>query len=267
MLGKQKYFHILCHVLVGTLLIIHVKGTALADEASSKEIFTRLKQYTDLKQYVEAIQFLKSTAFENAGNPFFYYNLGILYHNSGQSGVALAYLEKAHFLLSNDLEINLALKTAKTTFSKLVGGNAKLDPASNWIEKLTQVLSLDFIVFSLWCLVVVLLFFLIRCHIKQRIPKIVFYHPLTFITLFCIAMTFGTKWLWSEAKATQEAMCIEIQTIKSGPGEEYSDLIKIEPGIKLRILKEKKNNWVQVRFTANEIGWIPSSSLLLFSPG
>ncbi|MBI3533942.1 MAG: hypothetical protein HY072_00425, partial [Deltaproteobacteria bacterium] len=218
MFGKQKYFHILCHVLVGTLLIIHVKGAVCADEASSKEIFTRLKQYTDLKQYAEAIQFLKSTAFENKeSNPFFYYNLGILYHNIGQSGVALAYLEKAHFLLPNDLEINRALKTAKTTFSKLVGSNAKLDPASNWIEKLTQVLSLDFIVFSLWCSIVILLFFLIRRYIKQRIPKMVFYHPLTFITLFCIAMTFGTKWLWSEAQATQEAMCIEIQTIKSGP--------------------------------------------------
>jgi uncharacterized protein YgiM (DUF1202 family) len=79
-------------------------------------------------------------------------------------------------------------------------------------------------------------------------------------------MTAGVYFTQRITNTNPPAICLENQSIRSGPGEQFMELTKMEPGEKIRLLgpSEQTNTevWRQIRYMGDKIGWIRASSLL-----
>jgi len=220
-------------------------------------------------QYAEALKSLKAQAGPGAS---YHYNLGIIYYRVNQLGNAVAHLEKANRLRPHDPDIQHNLLVARSALGKLVG-ESRLDAASTPLESFADNIPIDEMRGVLGLVVFVLTLFWIRSFAKTRSVRRTLLKPSGLIGIIAlgIAMTlFAAQQL---ATVHPPAACIASQTIRSGPGENYLELARVEPGMKLRILGPASNTpgtdgtpgeeWKQIRYSAEGIGWIRTSSLLL----
>jgi hypothetical protein len=226
-----------------------------------------------LEQTLEALK--QKGLLSSSQNGAYYYNLGTLNYRLGKIGLAYAYLEKARILDPSDADVHWNWSQAQSSLIRLLGESSKLDPATS--EGLAIVESLPwwwfYYVFGVLSFGSTLLW--ANEYRKHREPKHAFTSPfgrLSLSALLCIFLFIGLEWY---CKTTPVGICIQADWIRSGPGESYETLAKVETGVKLRFFEtsslskksaegkgEQSNVWRQVRYSATEIGWIRESSLL-----
>lgn len=200
----------------------------------------------------------------------YFYNLGTIYFKMGRSGLAVAYLEKANRLQSHDFEVVHNLELARKKLILEMGSPQAIDPASYWMERLTDNINADELrgLFGLTSLLFGLLFF--RSYWKTRSLSGTFKQPVSWICITALATVFIIFISFKVAENHPPAIFIDSVTYKSGPGDSYLDLGESAPGVKVRVLGSTAPSgssgapiWYQVRYKQNSIAWVPEGSLLL----
>jgi tetratricopeptide (TPR) repeat protein len=239
------------------------------------------KKHYEAGNLEDALQELQSRSREDA---HYFYNVGTIYYRLGKTGLAVAYLEKANRINPHEPDIQFNLAMARSTLANFIGTD-RLDPASTWTEQLADHISLDEVrgTLGLFGLAVVLLW--IRAYLKSRNLRQMLIQPAGILGLLVFGITLGIYGVQRWAANSPLAVCLEHQTIRSGPGAHYMELFRAEAGSKLRILGpamtsnlsasdiasgnptsgsiENPEIWRQVRYSSDGIGWIKSSSLLV----
>lgn len=191
-------------------------------------------------------------------------------------GLAVAHLEKARTDRPWNDDIQHNLRLAREALAKKLSADA-LDPASNPIERLTDSFPLAVLSGALSAVAIILSVGCGLVFARSRSWKRALASPVGIAAISALSATLllQAALAWG---AAQGGMVIERTVIRSGPGPQFVELARAEPGLKLRALgpvqrpsaasgdpsANHEQLWRQVRFSADGgIGWIPASSLLL----
>jgi tetratricopeptide (TPR) repeat protein len=218
--------------------------------------FKELYEAGNFQQALEALR----TQPENSAA--YFYNLGNVYYRLGQYGNAVADFEKANRLKPRDSEIHGNLLMARSQLARTLGED-RLDPASSWLERVTDYAPMDEIRGALGLIVLLVSLYWLRIYSRSRSLKRTLSQPAGVAGLIAFALTACIYSAERLATSTTPAAVVERQIIRSGPGDQYQELTRVEPGMKLRALGPVNGDWRQVRYTQDAIGWIRSSSVLL----
>jgi tetratricopeptide (TPR) repeat protein len=257
---QMSRFLILASVFLGVTLGL----SALAQEG---EAWQESKVLFDAGKIEEALQKIKAHPSESAS---YYYNVGTLLFRSGLNGPAVAHLEKAYRLSPSDPQIRHNLEIARNSLIRLIGAE-KLDPASTWDEKLADRLSradARFLaaMFGLSSAIAWILSFLRVRSLRSTLTRPAGLFGVT--GLIILSLSLGAQRL---AQTRPSATCVEQTVVRSGPGDSYLEIGRLEAGSNLRLLtmtdlatpNAGPGGWIQIRHTKGDIGWVRSSSLLL----
>ncbi len=216
-------------------------------------------------KFSEALSALEASPEASEKSYSYYFNRGVIHHALNQAPLAVAYLEKARVMAPHSAEVREPLSAATANLVKWLG-RAKLDPGSYFFESLGAQLPLDplFLGFGILSLVSWFGFFAWK-RIRTRFAQT------GFISLL-LAVLFGCWGTWLELHP--QVVVIEPRLIKSGPGESFLDRGAVEPGMKLRVTGEMREEklgaegvsprWWRVRFNEQaEEGFLPERSGLL----
>ncbi len=224
------------------------------------------KNHFDAGQLNEAITEL--LAHPNSLDSSYYYNLGTTYYRVGSLGLAVAHLEKANRLQPHQPDIQTNLNIARQALSDKLGSE-KLDPASFWIEQLADQVSFEEARATLGFLCLALVLIWIRSYSKTRQLRTTLLQPASYWGLAALAITFGMYSIRLWANSHPCGVLLEKQTVRVGPGDHFQPLEEVEPGSKVRVLgpatpsEGLPDDWNQVRYSADGIGWVRAKSLLI----
>jgi tetratricopeptide (TPR) repeat protein len=233
----------------------------LAENSTQSEVWgpwQEARAHFDAGAYSKALQSLQAAPMQTAN---FHYNLGTVYYQLGNHGQAVAHLEKANRLKPHDSAIQHNLKLARTQLERRIG-ETRLDSASSWAESVADQLPFDEVRGVMGAVVIVLIVFWGRAYWKTRSIRKTLLQPAAVLTFLALLLTTGLYWVEKSGETHPAAIALEPQIIRSGPGEQFIELSRVESGSKLRVLGGN-SAWSQIRFGADDIGWVPASSLLL----
>ena len=234
-------------------------GTPSQAQAVEWGEWQEVKTLYDAGKLDDAIASLRSKANSTSA---FHYNLGTLLLASQKTGEALAHLEKANRLKPHDPEIQTNLKIARDSLGGVIGVD-QLDPASSSLEAIADQLPRDeangiigllaLIVGGLWA----------RAYNKNRSLTRVLSRSTGTMGLIGLILIASLYALLQVSRSQPPAALLERQTIRSGPGETFPQMIQLEAGVKVRVTGAEDQGWTQIRHSKDRLGWIRSSSLLL----
>jgi hypothetical protein len=219
-------------LLQGTRVTGSFPIMGLNTSASGTPSFNGVKSAFDSGAYGEALQQLQSNPSDDAT---YYYNLGTTFLKLGKPGQAVAYLEKANRLEPHDVSIQQNLKISRTTLGHSMG-TEKLDPASTWSENVADNLRLDEIRGAFGLVGFVIALFWIRSYLKSRRIRQTLMKPAGIMGIGALAITAGLYGVERVAGMNPAAVCLDRQSIRSGPGDQYVELSQCESGMKIRLL-------------------------------
>jgi tetratricopeptide (TPR) repeat protein len=216
----------------------------------------------DSGKFPEALQALKNAPSADAS---YYYNLGNIYYRLGQVGLAVANLEVANRKRPRDSDIQNNLKVAKTALAKTLGED-RVDPASSWLETVADTAPLDEIRLIIGLSALLVAMFLVYAYLRERNLRKTLLRPISIVLLTIFALS-GSLYLAQRlASSNPPAISTEQQIIRSGPGEQFVELGRVEAGVRLRLLgpsiQTGQDLWRQVRYARDGLGWAKASSLL-----
>jgi tetratricopeptide (TPR) repeat protein len=210
----------------------------------------------------DALHLLQSQPGDDAS---YHFNLGTLFYRAAKYGEAIAHLEKAHHLAPGDADTAHHLELAQAALGQKAGERS-FDPASSWVETLSDHLSqLGFGgTVGLLSLTFVLLW--LRFYLKTHSLRRTLSEPSGWITLTAAVLFVGLYGVILLGALNPAMMNLESQVVRSGPGEHFLELGRIEPGLKLRALGGQvlraPDAWRQVRYSSDGVGWVRDSTLL-----
>ena len=257
-------------IILSALLFL-VWGGALATPAQSEDPTAALKTLYNSGKYEEALNLLNSNTSETSS---FYYDSGNVFYRLGQFGLSVANFEKARKLNPHDPEIQHNLAASRTELEKSLGGE-RLDPASSWIESLSDHLPFDEIRGILGLFALLCAFVWCRSYWKHRRLRLILSEPSGLLSLLAFSLSLALFGAQRIGQSHPAAMCTRSQVVRSGPGEQFLELSRVEAGMKIRVLgpiatsedrgatQQNGEPWRQVRYSSDGIGWVRSSSLLL----
>jgi hypothetical protein len=181
------------------------------------------------------------------------FNIGNLYYRIGKYGEAVAYLERARALAPGSHEIRTALDlSTRSLLSQM--GTRDLDPAAAWYERMDQHFPLPALgaVFAVVCCISL-------WNSRGRRTQPSFWAAITFGLLATSAAALGYL-----SSLSHSAVAIEASMIRSGPGETYLELSRLDAGLKVRDVDDSASaDWASVRYDGGKTGWVKKSTLLL----
>lgn len=239
------------------------------------------KNLYDQKQYSQALAYLQAHPHESSS---FYYNLGTVAYRMGLLGRAVAYLEKGNRIGSHDPDVQYNLSVVRLALTQQLGAEF-LDPSSTWWEKLADRVTLEQARATLGLMGLILVLLWIRAYVTSASLRKTFLNSAALLGLFCFAITSAVYGIQRLAEGSPPAICLEKDSVRSGPGSQYMELARIEAGSKVRLLGSSvadtvtnpsassgqsaqmalENNpeiWKQVRYSSDGVGWIRAASLL-----
>lgn len=234
--------------------------------------FTQVQASFGSGKYEDALRQLAEHPTEDAS---YYYNLGTILLKLKQAGKSLAFLEKANRLHPHDSSIQQNLLIARNTLSQSLGRD-RLDPSSTWLETMADRLRLDEIRGALGLTAFTVALFWIRSYLKTRRLRETLLKPAGWIGVSALFITLGLYGIERWANLNPVAICLEHTIVRSGPGDTYFEVIQVEAGTKLRALGPTSESllpaanpttpgtiWRQIRYSADGIGWVKASNILL----
>jgi hypothetical protein len=281
-------------LVFGVLALLIADKSVMADD--SQAIQSLAQSLVKTGKTEEAYQLLLKHPETNAVG---YYNLGTLALQAGHMGAAIADLEKANCLKRHDPDVLHNLEIARTSLGRTLGGEGLLDPASTWTEKIADHVSLEELrgVLGLLALAVALLW--IRVYLRSRTFRQVLVDPGSMLGFLTFALVAALYFVEREASARPPVVLLAHVSVRSGPGGDFPGVAELDAGVKLRELGSAHGapsgepllagapsfvfsqpssspvpspvatggeNWLQVRYSGDEIGWIPASSALVIEP-
>ena len=208
----------------------------------------------------------------------YFYNLGVLTYRTGNLGAAVGYFEKANRIRPHDPDIQANLRIARKAVSQTLGSGQELDNASTWVESLSDHMPMDELRGTLGLLAFIMTLMWTRSFMKTHQLRKTFVQSSGIVGLLAFGLTASLYAAQRSAQAHPPAVSLQGQVIRSGPGNQFLEIGKLKPGMTVRLLgpvsaamlandpaskADGTETWHQVRFTEDEMGWVPTSSLLL----
>ncbi len=240
-----------------------------ANSAPDWGLWAEARQLQEAGKPKEALQVLLAHPTSDCS---FFYNAGTLWLETSPeplaSGTALAYLDRAKQCFPGDTEVFHNWHVAKSRFEKQMGVD-NYDLSSTPFENLVGSIPIDEIRGVTGLVLVLLVGFLYRFYRSSRSLRGLFLRkeiiPIELALLITLSVLVANRF----ATKNPSAMVLEPATIRSGPGNSYVELKKINPGFKLRTTGERHTVtegetevWIQVRYTKEDLGWTIEKSLL-----
>jgi hypothetical protein len=241
-----------CDVLTAPLLLLAIALTPA-------ESFNRGNQSYARGDYPAAVESY-ARALNGAPHPAVLYNLGNAYFKSGQVGRAVASYQRARFLAPRDNDVQTNLRFARSyrvdKVLSVPGPIEDLIDRSLHVVSQREALVLAAVCFSLACL-----FGSLFVVYRRR--------PLSYgaIALF-LAFIFGmvTAGVWHGYVSSRPAAVIVPEaTARSGPGEDYKDIVLIHDGTEVAV-RETRGEWLLVQLPGGAGGWVKREALELIFP-
>ena len=217
------------------------------------DLYNQANQTYEQEDYYKAIE-LYEQAVLNTNNGYLYYNLGNAYYKSGQIGKALLNYNRARFLTPRDQDINANIQFLR---------NYRIDKNLNIESPIIKIISSIFHFFSFResMFLAGILFFI---TIILIIISIIFYQRIfsyiaiaTGVIFLCLFITWQ---VWQEEKSSARAVVVDQEvTLRSGPGQEYKDILIGHDGLEVKII-ESRGEYSLVQFLGGG-GWVESKSI------
>ena len=236
----------------------------------------------DTQKFQEALKAFQEHPKNDAS---YHYNLGAVYYRLGKMGAALGHFEKANRMSPHDPDIQYNLSLVKNQLSRSIGAE-KLDPASTWVEEISDRLSLDEVRTAIGLLGLILVLLWTKTYLSTQTLKTALLNPKSLLALAGFIVSSSVYGIQRWGDSCPPAILLQKQTIRSGPGDHFIELAQTDEGSKLRILGPSATTagsppagnvtgdptqqpeggsevWRQVRYSQEGIGWIRASSLLI----
>jgi hypothetical protein len=247
-----------------TLIFVATKEQSPIHLAAMNEV-AELAAAGKLKEAVEALQ--QNPTYDAT----YFYNLGVLHGRLGQSGLAVAYLEKANRQKPHDPEIAGSLHLARKSLRDQLmrsGQEGVTDAGSSPLESFADRIRGDEIlgVIGLITLSVSLLW--IRAYLKTRNLTKTLLKPSGWFGALGLVLGFALYGVYHAGSTNPPAVLISKQPLRSGPGMNFPEIGTIETGVKVRLIGDpatvnEHEFWQKIRHKKNQTAWLPLSSLLL----
>ncbi len=192
--------------------------------------------------------------------PEVYYNLGNAYFKENDIAHAILNYERALKLKPSDDDAKNNLKYANLfvkdefnnvpvfIFDRIYRGIVHIFSSNTW-----AVISIASFILALSLFMI----FLFSKIISRR--KIAFFGSILLIFISLTGFAFSAQ-MKNYFTKPNEAIIMQISTIKSSPEEDGTDLFILNPGIKVEI-KDQTNDWYEVRLPNGKIGWIKTQNV------
>lgn len=217
------------------------------------DLYNQANQAYEHEDYYKAIE-LYEQAVSNTNNGKLYYNLGNAYFKSGQIGRALLNYNRARFLAPRDRDINTNIQFLR---------NYRIDKNLNIESPIIKLISSIFHLFSFReAMFLATILFLIT--IILIVLSIIFYQRIFSYIAIAIGVIFLylfiTWQVWQSEKSSPRAVVVNQEvTLRSGPGQEYKDILIGHDGLEVRII-ESRGEYSLVQFPGGG-GWVESNSI------
>ncbi|MBC7693370.1 MAG: hypothetical protein H7222_16515 [Methylotenera sp.] len=224
-------------------------------------------------KFEDALRVLEPQADAKKNDAAYHYNLGSIYLQLNRPSQAVIQLEWAHHLKPTDRDITKNRDLAREALAKVLG-ETHVDPASNPVERLDESFPLRQAAAALALLAGFLTLWTVLRNQPKSDPAFILGCAFLLVSLFA--------GIGHYAATRHPGAWVQVaDVIRSGPGSQFLELSRVEPGVKLRVSdSEPRENpnpkagekpgeelWMQVRFSEPKetegIGWIKVSSLLL----
>ena len=238
-------------------------------EAASVHLgaMTDIAQLEAAGKLKEAVEALKQNPNYDAT---YFYNLGVLHGKLGQSGLAVAYLEKANQLKPHDPEILRNLRFAQKSLGDHLANMASeisIDSASTSLERFSDRIQGDEILGVIGLVTVIVSILWIRAYLKTRNIMKTFLKPSGWFGVLALVLMFAFYAIYRTGSSTPAAVVLNHELLRVGPGLNFPEIVAIEPGVKVRMIGSalsvnENETWQKVRYKGDQTAWLPSSSLL-----
>ncbi len=224
-----------------------------------------------------ALTQLQAEAGSRQNDPSYFYNLGTIHYHLGRPGSSVAFLEKAKSLDRRDPEILRNLEIARQALSGQIG-EARMNPASGWLEISLTHLPIDELRAALGASLFVLCFLLLRKPRKDAGPLAGLKSPAGFLAVLTFGLSLAAALAQNSINQKHRAVALESRPVRSAPGEENLELGRMDEGATVWVTDSNASPigsapvrppgaWRQIRFHGEKIGWVPEAALLLLWGG
>lgn len=218
------------------------------------------KAYQD-NQFEQAIIYYDSLVNEGYVSSGLYYNLANAYFKKNDIAFAIYYYEKALKLSPNDEDIqkNLAIAQQKTL------DKIEAVPVMFYVDWWNAIL--NFLSADTWAMIFVATFMTLLIMIgffffsnNRFIRKVTFFKGIVVFLLFIFSFIVSLKKYHNLVNEKQAIVFAHTVNVKSSPDENSTNLFVIHEGTKV-YLKDKVNDWVEIRIVNGSVGWIHKSKI------
>ncbi len=221
--------------------------------------FARGNQAYESADYSSAIALYDSALAQSLSSAALY-NRGNAYFKSGQVGRALADFQRAHVLAPADEDIRANLE-----YCRSFRPDKTTDLPNPIIRALTSFLRLGDLATARFAAGALLLAALLALGLALGFG----FRPGYWLAIGLAALwlyAFGSWLSWAaEARPNKAVVVVPEITLRSGPGEEYKEMVIVHDGLEVTVAG-RRGDYVLVQAPGGLGGWAPAASVLAIFP-
>jgi tetratricopeptide (TPR) repeat protein len=245
------------------LLLMLIPLILFAQEEERERLFVKANAYYSSEQYSLALDLYEEIAETGWVSFELYYNMGNCYYRLGQTGQAIRYWEKAKRIRPRDSQVNHNLTLARLQITdKMVLPEAFLPIQIWWDLRDMLGASFSFRLSGYFFMTGLILFILSRKLFKKKWLKRLS-NPLIVILsiLFIITLSLSLHTRHYDKTHRFGILLAKQVEVKSAPRDAANTLFMLHEGSKVRILDKAGNEWVEVSYYDDKIGWIKQNQI------
>jgi len=240
-------------LIIYTLLFFSLNIAAQTD--SIQVLFNQANKDYAANKFKNAILLYQDICNKDYHSPELYYNMGNAYFKDGQLANAILFYEKALKLKPKDEDIKYNLDYANL----FVKGDFNTVPdfvLDKYYHKTLHVASSNtWAIISISLFSLALIVFLVFLFSKATIyRKISFFASIILLIVSIITFSFSSN-MKSFHTNPSTAIVMGVDTLKSSPQADGTELVIINEGVKVKI-ENQNDNWYEVKIPNGVNGWL-----------
>jgi tetratricopeptide (TPR) repeat protein len=234
-------------------LIIVLSNFAKAD--SLNYYFSEANNLYQKNEFAEAINLYNKILNQKQESYELYFNLGNSYFKNNQVAKSILYFEKALKLKPNDEDIKYNIQYANLYIKDDISASQSFILDRIYNNFLFLFSSNTWAIISIGLFVISLSIFIVFLFSKVKLKRKIAFFSSIFLIIFSAITMFFSADLKNYISKPNSAIIMETVTLKGSPDNTGTDLLIINPGIKVTI-KNNSNNWYEVKLPNGKVGWI-----------
>jgi tetratricopeptide (TPR) repeat protein len=243
-------------LIAAALGLLSVSFALHPNEAGFDKLFIEGNNSYKQGNYSEALKFYEQLLSAKGNDPVVLYNAANASVKTNNTGKAVLYYERARRLWPRDRDVAENLRRIEPAVNR-VSPFFLVRPLFSirdffTINELTVIA--DAVLFITLCMVI--LFLLVRKdharHLLSRLTR-------ASLLVLLIALTFFAWRVYDEQVLHKAVVIADKAIARSGPGEQFLEVLELPAGAKVRIVDRSAGEWVRIRLRDGRSGYLPSS--------